>query len=315
MRLAVKLVSGGDERMAKPFLWFAVVCLIWGSTFAAARIAVQDLPPLLLSGLRYLLVVTLLLVSSGRIADAFRRERVGRTILSGLLAITATYGLLFWGIRSTPSGIAGLVNMSIIPVGLFGMGIALGEERPSARLAVAIALGLVGLVALFWSRLGEGSGSVAGFAAIVAGTLCYCLGSVIARPLLRDLEPMVVTRAHALIGGTTLALLSVLFEDVPRSAWSALASPPVLASLVFLSVAGTIVAYTLYLRLMAVWGTTRAGLYAFVSPIVALVIGHHLFGEPIGWPEITGSVMLLAASALATSRNGDGRTVTPVDGD
>jgi drug/metabolite transporter (DMT)-like permease len=82
----------------------------------------------------------------------------------------------------------------------------------------------------------------------------------------------------------------------------ALSGWQVLASLGFLSVAGTIVAYTLYLRLMVVWGTVRAGLYAFVSPIVALVIGHLLFAEPIGPVEVAGAGLLLAASALATFR-------------
>jgi drug/metabolite transporter (DMT)-like permease len=288
--------------MPRPLLWFAIVSLTWGATFAAARIAVQEVPPIFLSGLRYLLVLLLLAPLWPRLPLAFADGRAGRVVLSALLAITATYGLLFWGIRTTPSGMAGLVNMSIIPVGLFGLAIATGEERPSWRLAGSIALGLAGLLALFWTRL-EGSGpSAAGLAAIVVGTLCYCLGSVVARPLLRDLDATVLTAAHALAGGLALLVIAFFVEEVGAPTLMALSGWQMLASLGFLSVAGTIVAYTLYLRLMVVWGTVRAGLYAFVSPIVALVIGHLLFAEPIGPVEVAGAGLLLAASALATFR-------------
>lgn len=286
----------------QPYLWFAIVSLVWGTTFAAARIAVQEVPPILLSGIRYLLVFLLLAPLWPRLARAFSPRLAIRTIASAVFAISATYGLLFWGIRTTPSGLAGLVNMAIIPVGLFGLGIATGEERPSWRLAAAIGLGLVGLVALFWTRLGAGGPAGAGLAAIVVGTLCYCIGSVLARPLLGEIDAMTLTAAHALVGGLVLVAVAVMAEDIGPGTLAAFGHWPVLLSLVFLSVAGTIVAYTLYLRLMVVWGTGRAGLYAFVSPIVALVVGHLAFGEPIGAVEIGGALMMLGASALATYR-------------
>lgn len=289
--------------MSKPLIWFAVVSLVWGSTFAAVRIALQDVPPVFLSGIRYLLVFLLLAPVWPKLRDAFADGRAVRLIVSALFAVTASYGLLFWGMRTTPSGMAGLVNMSIIPVGLFGLGILTGHERPSWRLAGAIALGLVGLVALFWSRLGAGDVSTMGLTAIVLGALAYCIGSVAARPLLRDMEPMTLTAAHALIGGLVLILASCALEDVGPATFLALASWRVALSLAFLSVVGTIVAYTLYLKLMVAWGTARAGLYAFVAPIVALAIGHVMFGETIGPIEITGACLLLVASALATSRS------------
>lgn len=296
--------------MTPPLLWFALVSLIWGVTFAAARIAVEAVPPVFLSGARYLLVFLLLAPLWPRLGRAFSGGRAWRIVLSGLFAIALTYGLLFYGIRTTPSGMAGLVNMAIIPVGLFGLSIATGDERPTFALAGALALGLLGLVVFFWTRLGAGGGSAGGLLAIVAGTLCYCIGSVLARPLLRDVDAMTLTAAHALTGGLALASASFAFEDVGVATFAALMQGRVAASLAFLAVAGTIVAYTLYLKLMVAWGTARAGLYAFVSPIVALVIGHLMFGEPIGLVEVAGAGLLLGASALATFRR---REVSPPD--
>lgn len=288
--------------MSRPVVWFALVSLIWGTTFAAARLAVQEVPPILLSGVRYIVVFALLAPAVRGLGRAFRRDVLGRVLLSGALAIAGTYGLLFWGIRSVPSGLAGLVNLSIIPVGLFSLAILTGEERFSFRLLGALALGIAGLVAIYWTRLGGGHADTAGLTAIVLGTLSYCVGSVVARPLLRDLDAMTLTCAHALVGGALLLLASVMIEPIGAATLSAFMGWRVALSLAFLTLAGTIVAYTLYLRLMIAWGTVRAGLYAFVSPIVALVVGHLAFDEPIGQVEIGGACLLLAAAAIATFR-------------
>lgn len=306
---------GGERHatMASPFLWFALVSVIWGTTFAAARIAVQHVPPILLSGVRYLVVFALLAPTVGGLGRAFGRDLRARVLISGALAIAGTYGFLFWGIRTTPSGLAGLVNLSIIPVGLFGLAILTGEEKPSWRLAGALALGLAGLVIVYRARLGSGEADASGLSAIVVGTLSYCVGSVLARPLLRELDAMTLTAAHALIGGTLLTAASVMIEPVDAAALRAFAGWPVLLSLAFLTLAGTIVAYTLYLRLMVTWGTARAGLYAFVSPVVALVVGRLAFGEPIGLVEAAGAVLLLGAAALASFRRRPAAAATPPD--
>ncbi|TSE08689.1 EamA family transporter [Mesorhizobium intechi] len=82
-----------------------------------------------------------------------------------------------------------------------------------------------------------------------------------------------------------------------------MASWPAIGSLLYLSILGTIVAYTLYLRLLKVWGTARAGLYAFISPIIALAAGAWLFGEVIGPAGIGGAILLLLAAGVALSHS------------
>lgn len=282
---------------------FVVMALVWGATWAAIKIGLEDLPPVFLAAMRYALAALVLLVAIRGTMRAFASSRWKRTILSGLLVNAGTYGLLFWGMQTVPSGLSGLVNLSIIPVALFLLAIATGEERPSWRHAGALALGLVGLVALFWSRLaGEGESQLPGLAAIVAGTLCYCVGSVLSRPLLRDLEPLQLAGAQALVGAGGLAGASLLIEPITLATFAALTSPAAIGSLAFLVLAGTVAAYTIYLRLLRDWGTVRAGLYAFVSPIVALILGAILFDEEIGRVEIFGAVLLLAAAGVALSR-------------
>ena len=202
-----------------------------------------------------------------------------------------------------PSGLSGLVNLALIPVLLTMLAASTGEERPTWRHAAALAIGCLGLVGLFWTRLGSGGGaSGIGFAAIIAGTACYCIGSVVSRPLVGPVEPLALTLVQAAIGGVALLVLSLAIEPISAQTVTALAKPAALGSVLFLAVFGTIVAYTIYLLLLREWGTVRAGLYAFVSPIVALGAGAWLFGETIGAPEITGAVLLLVAAAVALLR-------------
>ena len=290
--------------MGRNLLLFATMSLIWGLTWAAIRIGLTDLPPLLLAAARYLLAAAILLMFVRGLAAAFVEGRAWRTLVSALLVNTGTYGLLFWGMQHVPSGLSGLVNLALIPIFLFGLAVLTGEERPTWRHALALAIGSAGLVGLFWTRLGAGGGSSGiGLAAIVVATAAYCVGSVVARPLIGPVAPLAFTTVQAVIGGTALLALSVAFEPISPAMLGALATPSALGSLAFLSVLGTICAYTIYLVLLREWGTVRAGLYAFVSPIVALATGAALFDEVIGGAEIAGAVLLLMAAGIALLRD------------
>lgn len=282
---------------------FGVMSLIWGLTWAAIRFGLDaGVPPILLAGSRYLLTAAILLIVVRELRSAFAEGRSGRIILSALLTNAGTYGLLFWGMQTVPSGLSGLVNLSLIPVLLFALSALVGEERPTWRHGIALGLGCVGLVGLFWSRLaGQDSGNGLGLAAIVAGTGFYCIGSVVARPLIGPVKPLTLTMLHAMIGGAALMAISLAAGEIQPGTMSSVASWPAIGSLLYLSILGTIVAYTLYLRLLKVWGTARAGLYAFISPIVALAAGAWLFGETIGLAEIGGTMLLLIAAGIALS--------------
>lgn len=289
--------------MPRQIAAFALMSLIWGLTWAAIKIGLVALPPVLLAALRYLATTILLLPIVGIRTGAFAPEIRWRTVASAILINVGTYPLLFWGMQSVSSGLAGLVNLALIPVLLFSLAALTGEERAGWRHALALGIGCVGLVGLFWTRLTEGSGgSALGLGAIVVGTTCYCLGSIVARPLVGVVSPLRLTMAQAAVGGVILLILSFAIEPLSADSWAALATPQAIGSVVFLSLAGTVIGYSIYLMLMREWGTARAGLYAFVSPIVALVSGFVMFDEHIGIAEIAGSALMLVAAAIAMRR-------------
>ncbi len=288
--------------MSRKHVLFIIMATIWGLTWIAIKTGVEAVPPFFFASVRLLIAgsVLLLLAKTTGVAtslDGFR----GRILLAGVLVNTVAHGMVFWGMQYVPSGISSVVNLALIPVGLFTIGLAAKEETYSTRKAAAIALGVSGLMVLFLPKLSfDGDRLVLlGMVALVVGTLAYCGGSILSRPLLRQLPPLVLSGWLGLVGSAGLAILAFLFEPIDRATIDAFLAPRVVASSLFLAFAGSIIAFTIYLRLLRDWGPARAGLYAFVSPIIAVVLGVLVFGEPFGTYEIAGSFILLSAAALA----------------
>jgi drug/metabolite transporter (DMT)-like permease len=284
-------------------LLFLLMSLIWGVTWLATKAGIAVVPPIFFGAVRYLLVSIVLVIAVRDLRKVFA-GRVLRLVVTGTLVNTGTYAFIYWGMLFVASGVAGVINMAMNPVFLFGFAFLLGQEKPSWRHAAALGLGAIGLVILFSNKASFG-GSAAelwGAAAVVAGSLTYCLGSVLGRPLLNELTPVQLTAAQALVGAAGLALLSLWLEPVTPRTFAALLAPAPLAGLLFVVVGGTFIAYTIFLRLMREWGAPRAGLYSFVSPVVALILGALVFGEPLTWREMTGAAIMLLAAAIAMVR-------------
>jgi drug/metabolite transporter (DMT)-like permease len=297
-------VTDKTSRVTVNHLLFLLMSLIWGVTWAATKAGIAAVPPLFFGAVRYILVSAVILVVARDLREVFGHGRALRLIVTGALVVVATYGFLYWGMQFVASGVAGVVNMSMNPVGLFGFAILLGQERPSWRHALALALGIVGLVILF-SGKGDLAGTSAelwGAAALVAAALAYCLGSVLSRPLLDQLTPLQLMSAQAIVGAVGLTALSLILEPVSAATVHAILSPAPLAGVLFLVIAGTFIAYTIFLRLVRDWGAPRAGLYSFVSPVVALLLGALIYGEPLTWRELAGAAVMLLAAAIAVAR-------------
>jgi len=288
--------------MTLDHLLFLLMSLIWGATWIATKAGLGAVPPFLFGAARYVLV-SAVLVFVVRDLRAVFAGRALRIIVTGTLVVAATYAFIYWGMQYVASGVSGVVNMSMNPIGLFGLAILLGQEKPTWRHAIALVLGIGGLVLLFWGKA-EMSGSgmeVWGAASLVAGALAYCLGSVLSRPLLDEVSPLQLTAAQGLVGAVGLTALSIAAEPLSLQTVKGLFNPEPLAGVLFLVFAGTFVAYTIFLRLVRDWGAPRAGLYSFVSPVVALVLGALVYGEPLTWREMSGAAIMLAAAWIAVT--------------
>ena len=283
-------------------LAFLAMAFVWGLTWIAAKWATETVPPVFVGGIR-------LIIASGLFAAwcalgnvPFTGRRVGRLVAASLLVNTGCYSFLFWGVAHSPTGLAAIVNLSLIPVLSMLVGALYREETISLRRLAAVALGALGLVLLFSTRNGDAGrdgGQVGlGLAAVVVATFSYAWGAIVSKPLVREMPPVAVAFWQTLIGGVSLVAISLVIEPVGWGALAALFQGRALAGLSFLVLGGSLVGFSVYLWLLREWDAFRAGLYAFVSPIIAVAVGVLWAGESFGIWEGVGMAVMLASTAL-----------------
>ena len=296
-------------RMNKNAALFALMCLVWGLTWWPVKVGAAHVPPVFLAAARFLLAGAIMLAWARRDAAAVPPSARARLLATALLVNTGNYALLFWGIARAPTGLAAIVNFATIPVFSLLASHWIEGEPIARRQLASIALGTAGLMLLFASRAFGAPGSAPaardelwGLAAIALGTLLYCVGAVLSRPIATAMPVLVLAGWQTLIGGIGLAALSLLLEPLEAHHLRALASWPTLPALLFLVVAGSLAGFTIYLRLLRDWGAFRAGLYAFVSPVIAVGVGVIALSERFGWAEGLGAALMFGAAAIALKR-------------
>ena len=285
--------------------------MIWGSTWLAMKIGVQIVPPLFFSASRMVFAgVILLALAVGQGSIAWPKGRGVQTVVLSILIATVPYALLFWGVLNTPSGLAAVVNLALMPLSLLVIGLVFGEEEYSHRKVICVAIGISGLVVLFVPKLVADSmpPSLWGLAAVSAGTVMYCFASVLSRPILKQSTPVVMSGWFLLFGGGLLLLVALVVEPVGIHTLALFARADVLLSWLFLAIGGMVVGFTLYTRLMRDWGPSRAGLYAFVSPVIAVILGVVVLDETFGAFEMVGGIMMFAAAVLVINPLQPGKT-------
>lgn len=294
--------------MSRNALLFALMCLVWGLTWLPVKVAAAVVPPVFLAAARFMIAGVLMLAWAGHDALKVPRQTRARLLLTALLINTGNYTLLFWGIAQAPTGLAAIVNFASIPIFSIVAGRVLGDEHLDRRRLVAISLGCCGLVLLFATRAGagfagqNGQRELLGLAAITLGTLFYCTGAVLARPISSLMPTLALAGWQTLIGGAGLILVSLAVEPLGVDHVTALGRWPVWPALAFLVIGGSLIGFTVYLRLLRDWGAFRAGLYSFVSPAIAVSVGVIFLAEPFGWREAMGALVMFAAAALALGK-------------
>lgn len=283
-------------------LAFLIMSAIWGLTWLPMKSAALIVPPIFLAAVRFLVAGALFYAYLAARRVPLAPPNPVRLVAASLLTTTGCYAFVFWGVARVPSGLSAIVNLSLIPVFTILVGALYGDERITARRVAAIGLGIVGLVLLFSTRRaggGEDLSVALGIAAIVIGTLCYSWGSVISRPLVARTPPVALAFWQVTIGDLLLWPVSFAIEGYDpawiRAFWT---DGRAAFGLAFLVIAGSLGAFSIYLWLIREWGAFRAGLYAFVSPIIAVSVGILWAGEPFGWPEAAGMAVMLAATGL-----------------
>jgi drug/metabolite transporter (DMT)-like permease len=292
----------------KPPAWkfllaFAIIYFVWGSTFLAIRVGVHEVPPFLLAGMRFFIAgVVLFAWMRGKGSPSPTLRQWSSITLIALLIFVFDYGSLFWAEKRVPSGIAA-VMMATIPVFMALSEITiLRTQRLTARLTLALLVGIGGVVVLVSHTLSFGDTPIdtAGACALLFAAVNWSIASILTRKLPLPAEKVMSSGAQMLAGGILLTLAATLlgefhgfhFADVSRGAW---------LSLAYLIVAGSIVGYTAYVWLIHHESPTKVGTYAYVNPVVAVLVGYFFGGEAIGQRTIVGTALVLVSVIVITT--------------
>jgi drug/metabolite transporter (DMT)-like permease len=278
---------------------FACVYLIWGSTYLAIHVAGLHLAPPLVGALRTLIsTATLAAFCLARgISLRMPRRAAWQLCLVGILFMSANNVLLIWGETKVPSGYASLV-IAMIPILVALMETALpGGETLNLRGWLGTLLGAVGMFALLWPALHRGSGpdqrSVAGFVILVVAALAFAVGSVLSRRFHFKVDTFAATTWQIGAASVVNLILATAGGNFRTAQWT---TDGVLAVL-YLAIIGSVVGLTAYVYLLKHVAVTKVSTYAFVNPVIAVLIGTFALHERLAPAEVFGMIIILVSVA------------------
>jgi drug/metabolite transporter (DMT)-like permease len=282
---------------------FAIIYFVWGSTYLAIRVGVREVPPLILAGMRFFaagLVLFLWMRARGEKSPTGREWR--SAALLGIAIFLIDYGLLFWSEMRVASGIAAVMLATIPAMMALCEIIFLGTQRLTARLVVGLVIGLAGVAVLMIPSLSLGGAPVdkLGAAALIFAALSWSIASVLTRKMPLPESKVMSSGAQMLCGGVALLIAAAAFGEFRGFAFAAVSRGTWLA-LAYLTVAGSIVGYTAYVWLLHHESPTKVATYAYVNPIVAVVIGYFLGGEALTARTILGTACVLVSVVVITT--------------
>ena len=289
-----------DSFRIRLLLSFFAIYVLWGTTFLAIRIAVEELPPLFAAGSRFFvagIVLYALMRAKGEAAPTLRHWR-SLTIMA-LLMFVAEYGPLFWAEKYVPSGVVSVLAATLPIITMILEMLILRQQRMRPVLALAVLIGFAGVAFLLMPG-GQQHLALVPCLAILAGATTWSLGSVLTRSMELPRSRPVTAGAAMMLGGAMLLVISAGFGEMHPFPHISLRAA---LALLYLIVFGSLLAFTAFVWLLAHMPATRVSSHAYVNPIVAVALGYFAAGEVITWRIIAGSVLVLVSVFLILRRD------------
>lgn len=286
----------------KTWTALGLVYVVWGSTYLAIAYVVESFPPLLAGGLRFaaasLLLLAFLLVRRRRALRASRRQWAGAAGIGLLLLLCGNGGVTVAEERGLPSGLAALLVAGVpLYVALLR---ALSKDRPAARTVGGVLIGFVGLGVLLLPGTRPSGVSFGPAALVLAGSFCWSFGSVLSPRLDLPADPLVTTLGEMLGGAVGFLVVGLARgEQLPSHVHLSSA-----LGLAYLVVFGSIVAFTAYSWLLGTAPLSTVATYAYVNPVVAVLLGAAFRGEQLTATSVLGGALTVVAVVVVVSQEG-----------
>jgi drug/metabolite transporter (DMT)-like permease len=283
---------------------FALVYLFWGSTYLAIGIADgEHLPPAVMCALRFLIAGPLMLAACAVMGRAVRitlNEAV-RLAAIGCLLLVAANGGLAWAEQWVPTGLAALI-VAVTPIWFMVLEtFVFRGDRLSRRGLIGLALGIAGIVILFWPEFAErntlGPMQLVGSFTLLFSSMSWAIGSVLSRKWQMKVDPLTATGWEMCFAAIGNALVAVVTGQTHRIVLTSRA----LMAVLYLVVFGSWVGYTAYIWLLKHVSTQKVATYAYVNPVIAVFLGWLVLHERFDGYIFAGSVVIIAAVALVTT--------------
>jgi drug/metabolite transporter (DMT)-like permease len=288
---------------------FAAVYIIWGSTYLAILWVIESVPPLLMASARFLFAGALLYAwmrMRGTPRPSGGQWRAA--VIAGTLMLAGGNGAVVVAEQWVPSGLTALL-VAAVPLWLVLLDATVGSRaRPTRRAQVGLLVGFVG-VAILGGTPGIGGGgsrALMGALLVVVGSMSWAGGSLYLRTAPKPPSPLLLVAMQMLGGGAVLGVMSVMFGEPADFRLADVTLRSVLA-LIYLVIFGSLIAYTAYVWLLTVTTPARVGTYAYVNPVIALLLGWAFAGEQVGFRAafaaaiIVGSVFVIVSEAKSVS--------------
>jgi drug/metabolite transporter (DMT)-like permease len=282
------------------WLALAIVYVVWGSTYLGIELAVRTMPPFLMASMRFLIAGPLLYVWATRRGDRSDRPTARHWLSAFLIAapmLAIGNAAVGWAEQTIDTGTASLIIASV-PLWMALLDRVFYAQRLARTMVIGLVVGFGG-VGLLVAPGGSGAGDSRAIL-LVFSSLAWALGSLYSRQAPQPQRPLVAAAMQMTAGGLILAVVSAVsgeasgfhVSQVSLESWLGLA---------YLVVAGSLTAYTAYMWLLREVPTSLVGTYAYVNPVVAVMLGTVVLGEPLTWRMLVGGGVILASVALIVS--------------
>ncbi|MFQ5877958.1 MAG: EamA family transporter [Acidobacteriota bacterium] len=277
---------------------FASVYIFWGSTYLAMRYGVQDMPPALLAGTRFA-------IAGGLLFTWLRWRRVplpparllGPIAVTGLLLLAGGNWMVTVSVQTVPSGMAAVIiaNVPFFMVAIEAL--RRDGERITPLVAAGLVVGFLGMLILMWPKItalgSRGWEAAPGEIALLAANVSWAFGSIYSKHRVRGVAPLMAVALEMLIAGAALLLIGTLLGEAPRYQVTRRSATAV----GWLIVAGSLFGYSSYIWLLGHVPAAKVSTYAYVNPVIAIVLGWLFLGEAVGARMAVGTAVILGGVA------------------
>ncbi|HET7711880.1 MAG TPA: EamA family transporter [Thermoanaerobaculia bacterium] len=283
------------------YLAFGIVCVVWGTTYLAIRVGLETIPPLAMTALRFGIAGAIMLIIARARGEQIPRDaRTLREIaIVGLLMVGVGNLAVVWAEQWVPSGTAAL----FVATAPFWMAILeafrTGGERLDRRSGLGMLIGFAGVALLVRPEAGEASTFyfVLGALVIQIGSIGWQLGSLRGKYHVKNVPLMTSAALQMLAGGIAVGLISLLLGEPARFSLNT----RTFAALAYLTLLGSVVAYSAYVYALAHLRTSKLSLYAYVNPVIAVIAGWLILDEQLTLRSVMAMAIILGGVAMVQS--------------